>query len=602
MSSHDTTLTLEQALHLAVEHHAAGRLEQAEPLFQAIVEALPDHADTLHHLGLIAWQKHEHAKALQLLERAIALAPERHMFRNGHGLVLRHLGRLEEAAATLQLLLQHQPECAEAAVNLGHTLYDMCDVPGAEAAYRQALAHKEIAGARVRLAVMAEPIPTSEAMIHRRRATMLRRIQTLIDDGIILTDPIMEVGMVPFYNAYHGENDRQIQQLLARFYLGACPSLGWRRPDLDQPREPAARIRIGFVSAYLCDHTIGKLKVGLIEELDRTRFEVLVFHVGGKADRDTLSRRINAAADRVVELPHALEAARLAIAAQQPDILYFTDIGMESFTWFLGLARLAPVQCVTWGHPVTTGSPHMDYYLSSECLELPGAEEHYSETLIKLKSGIFYLQPPKRPERLPSRASLGLPETGRLYLCPQSPFKIHPSFDAVIGEILRQDPEGHLVLLHQKNSFHKAQILARFGAAFPDVAQRVRFCDWLETSQFHGLLMLADAVLDTPHFSGGFSSHEALGLGVPVVTWPCTYERSRFTHGCYVMMEMTALSASNAEQYVAMALRLAQDTAWHEEMKRMIEKRSHRLFGNRALVGEIGDVLYETLHKGKRVR
>ncbi|MBF0589400.1 MAG: tetratricopeptide repeat protein, partial [Magnetococcales bacterium] len=379
MPSDPNTLSLEQAWIHAVEHHTAGRLGEAEQLYRAILEAAPEHADALHHLGLIAWQLNDHEQSLSLLERAIELAPNSVMFHNGLGLVLRHLGRLEEAVASLKKVLLHHPDCAEAAVNLGHTLYDLCDLPGAEAAYQQALKHQDIPGARVRLAIMTEPIPATEAQIHHRREIMLGRIQALIDDGITLSDPIMEVGLVPFYNAYHGQNDRQIQELLAKFYLQACPSLGWHNPDVDRPRDPSAKIRIAFISRHLYDHTIGKLNVGLIENLDSDRFEKIVFHIGSGAHRDPMAQRISAAADRVVELPLTLQEARLHIAEEKPDVLYYTDIGMDPFTWFLGLARLAPIQCVTWGHPVTTGSPHMDYFISSEALEIDGAEDHYSE-------------------------------------------------------------------------------------------------------------------------------------------------------------------------------------------------------------------------------
>ena len=72
------------------------------------------------------------------------------------------------------------------------------------------------------------------------------------------------------------------------------------------------------------------------------------------------------------------------VAATELDVLFYADIGMDPTTYFLAFSRLAPVQCVTWGHPVTTGIPNIDDYLSSDVFEAPGAEAHYTERLIRL--------------------------------------------------------------------------------------------------------------------------------------------------------------------------------------------------------------------------
>ena len=73
-----------------------------------------------------------------------------------------------------------------------------------------------------------------------------------------------------------------------------------------------------------------------------------------------------------VSLPHLL--AR--IAALQLDVLHFPDIGMEPFSYFLGFARHARLQCAFWGHPDTTGLPHMDLFLSSAALDTADAGRH----------------------------------------------------------------------------------------------------------------------------------------------------------------------------------------------------------------------------------
>ena len=43
----------------------------------------------------------------------------------------------------------------------------------------------------------------------------------------------------------------------------------------------------------------------------------------------------------------------------------FTDVGMAASSLVASMLRLAPIEMQGWGHPVTSGSPNMDYYISS---------------------------------------------------------------------------------------------------------------------------------------------------------------------------------------------------------------------------------------------
>src|SRR5262249_10876056 len=141
-------------------------------------------------------------------------------------------------------------------------------------------------------------------------------------------------------------------------------------------------LRVGFLSRFFHNHTIGMLNAGLVRNLTRPDFHVVLFRFPG--NDDDIARFIQEGADTVVTLPAHLDQARRQIAEQRLDVLYYTDIGMDPLAYFLAFARLAPVQCVTWGHPITTGIPTMDYFISSELFEAPGAEEHYTEQLVRL--------------------------------------------------------------------------------------------------------------------------------------------------------------------------------------------------------------------------
>ena len=91
----------------------------------------------------------------------------------------------------------------------------------------------------------------------------------------------------------------------------------------------------------------------------------------------------------------------IQIFMQDAQFTIYLDVGMDPMTYFLAFARLAPVQCVTWGHPVTTGVPNMDYFISSDLLEpLPGqgsfrSSSHWSYRTYWRK-GEFQIAAPSR--------------------------------------------------------------------------------------------------------------------------------------------------------------------------------------------------------------
>ena len=254
-----------------------------------------------------------------------------------------------------------------------------------------------------------------------------------------------------FYLAYHDEDNRFLLEARASLYRSKFSALNYTSSALTEwrvSRHQARRIRIGFISEYLCDHTIGRLFRGILRTLDRTRFEVWLMH-SANAGNAPFRALLDSEVDHAVTLPRGLRSQQEAIATSKLDVLFYPDIGMSPETQLLAFARLAPVQVVSWGHPDTTGIDTLDYYLSTTCIEPQGAEDLYSEQLVRLSRLPSYYEATAIDVLTTSRADHGLPETGTLYGCPQSLFKLHPDFDAHLNAIAEGDPEGHIVFLQQ---------------------------------------------------------------------------------------------------------------------------------------------------------
>jgi predicted O-linked N-acetylglucosamine transferase (SPINDLY family) len=114
--------TLSEALAVALEHHRAGRVTEAEQIYRQILAVEPDEPNTLNLLGVIAHDSGRHDLALQYLQRAVAVDGTEAIFQNNLGNVLKALGKPDEAVACYRRALELNPRHVRAHYNLAIAL------------------------------------------------------------------------------------------------------------------------------------------------------------------------------------------------------------------------------------------------------------------------------------------------------------------------------------------------------------------------------------------------------------------------------------------------------------------------------------------------
>jgi len=395
------------------------------------------------------------------------------------------------------------------------------------------------------------------------------------------------IRMSAFFLAYHGENDSRLQAKAARLVTSVVPDLAITAAHCGAPARRGGRIRVGFVSAFMRDHSIGRTARGLVRELSRTTFEVIVLRIAPCVS-DTLTEVICRSADRVIDLDPDYRVARWQIAALELDVLFFQDIGMELTSYLLAFSRLAPVQCVSFGHPNTTGIPSIDYFVSSDLLEPPDAPAHYTENLFLLSElpTLAYYYRPDCPSVSADRTQFGLHPQDHVYVCAQTAHKLHPELDAMLAGILRRDPQGIVVLMRGDYDEYTRQLQSRLARSLRELARRVLFLEPMPFRRFMQLLALADVGLDTPHFNGMCSSLDAFALGTPIVTLPGRLQRGRYTQAMYRKMGIVECIARDANDYVEIAVRLGCDRDYARTIRARILARNGVLYENRDVVRE----------------
>ena len=160
----------------ALEHHLAGRLPQAEELYQQIIQVEPNHSDALYFLGVMANQLGKRDSAIDYTLKAIAANQSNHLYYNTLGNVLKAGSQLDEAVTCYRQALALKPDFVEALFNLGSVLQQQRQLEEAIACYQQALAikpsyaevHNDLGIALMALGKLDEAVASfNQALIHK---------------------------------------------------------------------------------------------------------------------------------------------------------------------------------------------------------------------------------------------------------------------------------------------------------------------------------------------------------------------------------------------------------------------------------------------------
>jgi tetratricopeptide (TPR) repeat protein len=222
-SGDQKTLTVEQSksLQLAIEHHTAGRLTEAEGIYQAILKVDPRQPVALHLLGVIARQVGKGEVAFELISKALAVNPNYAEAHNNLGNTLKGLGRFDEALASYQKALAIKPNYADAHNNLGNAFKDQGRLDEASASYRRALAIKpDYAEAHNNLGSALQGLgELDEAEACYRKALQLNPLFDVPNYNLysLLLDP---VEMTPSIRCIEKVVDARPKRLDYRFILG----------------------------------------------------------------------------------------------------------------------------------------------------------------------------------------------------------------------------------------------------------------------------------------------------------------------------------------------------------------------------------------------
>ncbi len=576
------SFSIDTAFAQALAYHQAERLTEAEAVYREILAVAPDHLDSLHLLGVAAFQRGHHDEALTLIGRAVAINDRSGTIHHNLAEVLRSVGQLQDAVRHYERAVTLLPDWAEAHNHLGVALQESGRHDLAVACYRRALVlderdpptHNNLGMALQDQGALAEA------------ETCYRRALAFDPD---FADAAGNLGNLLREQGRLDEAVEQYRRVLAvwpdradvrsnlLFTLLCQPGLGL--PELsaaarDWDARHAARVRaawpivpgaartrsgsprLGFVSGDFRRHAVGFLVIETLAALAAAGHRLVCYGNGPVADALTgrfqtlaLWRSIHGQTD---------QAVAEQIRADGIDILFDLSGHTASNRLKLFSLKPAPLQMAWVGYPATTGLAAMDYLLADRHQVPEQAEGGYRERIIRLPHSYICWEPPA--EAPPVTALPAGPDGPVTFGSFNFLSKITPHAIAVWSRILHRVPESRLLL--KAVGFACPVTRNRCRAAFADHGippRRLVFAGGTSRADHLAAIGSVDIALDSFPYSGGLTTLETLWMGVPVITCPGDTLASRHSFGYLTTLGLTDAVAADEQGYERLAATWALD-------------------------------------------
>ena len=578
------------------------RLPEAREAYERLLRLRPT-GRVWSNFGNVLLALGDRAAAIAAYRESIQLSPELAETHFNLGTALALQRQYDLAADEFRFALDHQPTLHVAATRLAECQRASGDLVGARASLDRVVAENpDRLLPRLRRELAWPEVWESNAEIDEYRGSLRRALTRFANEQFVFdvaeldgcgADP-------PALLAYQGRNDLEIKTAYAQLFAPGFSVQPLSRRD--------GKPRIGFVVTGGHEGIFLRGMGGLIARLDHRQLGVtVVCHHSGKSTIEAYLRNIPGG-DRI-EFVTGTSLMSLASAVQSAkfDLLYYWETGTDSTNYFLPFMRLAPVQCTSWGWPVTSGIPTIDYFVSSRWLEVADAQTHYSEQLVPLSEIPNYYERPTDAEQLRSgeqrqlhRERFGFRKEERIYLCPQNPLKIHPDFDCHVAKILNADDKATLIFLAAARPSVTRSLRNRIERRCGPMAARLRWLPRMGKADYRRLIVSADVALDTIHYGGGANTtYDALALGTPLVTLPGKFHRGRYASGVYHRMGLEQYVSTDDDSYVEAAVRMASNPDYRQTWRDDIDLRSGAIFSNLDAVREVEAWFLATIEEAR---
>ena len=610
-------------LNQASQYHQSGQYQDAEKLYQQVLQMDPENPDANHLLGVLAYQAGQYTSAAQLISKAILNDGNQAPYFNNLGLALQAQGDYAKAEMLFRQAVALDVNYAEAYSNLGISLEHLGRLEEALVAYQNAISvsaefanaynsrgvvlHKlgryEEAQASLQQAIRIEP-DFAEAFNNLGNSL---EAQGRIEEALEAYRGVLRIDL--------GHARACSNQLLCMNYdsgtdadtlftahrewheLYAESLLNENAVHNNNP-DPERRLRIGYVSADFFQHPVASFIEPVIAGHDRKIVEVFCY--SSVVTEDDVTQRIKSKADHWYSIK-GWSDDDVTAHIWKDDIDILVDLsGHTAGNRLLVFARRpAPIQATYLGYPGTSGLSVMDYRISDPWNDPQGlTEEFHTEEIVRLPEGSLCYQPPAQDIPV---VPVDVAPGNVTFASFNNNAKVSPAAIALWSKVLLAVPGAKLLLKSRPLADRgTADRLRQAFSAQGIAGDRLEFIGWTATLQEH--LALYNRVhigLDTLPYSGCTTTCEALWMGVPVITLANNESRSRMSSGVLAQSGLADLIAESEESFIEKAKSLAEDiprlNEYRKSLRQMLKDSS--LINPVVITGALEDAYREMWKK-----
>ncbi|MFM2282247.1 MAG: hypothetical protein RLZZ444_4478, partial [Pseudomonadota bacterium] len=340
------------------------------------------------------------------------------------------------------------------------------------------------------------------------------------------------------------------------------------RPTRRAPRPAGEKQRIGYVSADFGNHVMLSVMAEIFRNHDRQRFDIHLYCHTPPELRKVQQSWPSALKDTLCHIDRMSDAEAAAqISADGIDLL--VDLKGHTAEARLGIFALtdAPVTATYLGYPGTVTGVDIDYLISDPIVTPQSAFAHYHQKICRLPD----VQMPNPaltfyPPVVRKRADWALPDDRIVLSAFNAIYKITPRTIDLWSRILKGLPDSVLWLRCAAPDAQR-RCLEEFRRQ--DIAEdRILFFKAkLGMADYFATLGLADLALDTLPYNGHSTTADLLRAGVPVVTTQGQAYQARVSQSLLHSVGLDELVAKDDEAYVALAIRLASNHVYRDEIR-----------------------------------
>jgi len=275
--------------------------------------------------------------------------------------------------------------------------------------------------------------------------------------------------------------------------------------------------------------------------------------------------------DRIIKVPAAkvMEGFGVFAGADYAAMVY-PDVGMTPDSVMLANLRLAPIQIMCTGHPVSTFGSKIDYFVSGADVDnYEHPEDNYSERLVLLPGmGAIHNRP------LYNRHNRGKQTYDLIINCSWFAQKINHQLLLVVQRLIAglKRPAKLRFYLGQSTTRcndHLVLVLELLRMLGP---KNIEVYTGLGYQEYMARMEEADLTIESHHFGGSNTMSDSLYLGIPTIAWQGNRWYGRIGSAMLRAIGLEDCIATNADEYLEKTWHLCHDDAARDQVRQRIAK------------------------------